>query len=199
MTRRALLAAFGALYALTATPARAQAVDPEFLRMWNAGLRRRPARLASAGRLTPDDEPGAPLTVRARLFAKDGRTPVAGALVQAYQTDITGRYLRDGDDTWRLQGWVRTDTDGRFQLATVHPGAYPSRSAAAHIHFHAEGAGLRRQSLATIYFEGDPLLTAADRAASRRLAPFGTIWPVERRDGREECDILFRVTEGFVF
>lgn len=199
MTRREILAALGAMWVVATARPRTQAVDPDFLRMWNAGVRRRPSRVSSAGRIAPIGEPGVPLTIRGRLLDKDGRTPVAGALVQAYQTDVSGHYLRDGDETWRLQGWARAGADGRFRFATIHPGPYPNRSTAAHVHFHAEGAGIKRQSLETIYFEGDPLLTAADRAASRRLAPFCTIWPVERRDGREECDILFRVTEGFVF
>jgi protocatechuate 3,4-dioxygenase beta subunit len=199
MTRRDVLTALGGLWLYAGASARTQAVDPDFLRMWNAAVRRRPRRLAATARIAPAGEPGVPLTVRARLFHKDGRTPVAGATVQAYQTDAEGHYARPGAETWRLQGWAKTDADGRCAFETIHPGPYPNRSAAAHIHFQAEGAGLKRQSLATIYFDGDPLLTAADVAASAQLAPFATIWPVQRRGAREECDILFRITEGFVF
>ncbi len=140
-----------------------------------------------------------PLRIRTQLFDRAGRTPVAGAIVSGYQTNREGLYTQPGDETWRLFGWAKTDADGRAAFDTIHPGPYPGRTAAAHIHFHAEGAGLRRQSLSTMMFEGDPLLTAQNRADSAKLGRFGFIRATETRDGREECDILFHAVEAFVF
>jgi protocatechuate 3,4-dioxygenase beta subunit len=155
--------------------------------------------LTDSAVIAPKAEPGTPLHLSGQLFHKDGKTPASGIIVQAYQTDAAGHYLNSGDATWRLQGWVRTNGDGRFTFDTIHPGAYPSRTTAAHIHLQAEGRGVVRQSLETIYFEGDPLLTPKDIADSERLAPFRTIWPVRRTANGEACDIRLRVAEIFVF
>lgn len=45
--------------------------------------------------------------------------------------------------SWRLEGWAKTDFEGRFEFRTIRPGPYPGRREAAHIHltlFPADGA-----------------------------------------------------------
>ncbi len=176
-----------------------QRVDPDFLRMWEAAQAGRPARLASSGRIAPEDEPGTPLIVRGRLFDKTGATPVRGATIFAYQTDRTGVYHPPGATLWRLKGRARTDERGAFELRTIRPGAYPGRQIAAHIHVGVDGPPGQRQTLLDVLFEGDPRLSARERERSAREGRFANIRPVETTNGVESLSILFRLSGDFVF
>jgi protocatechuate 3,4-dioxygenase beta subunit len=66
--------------------------------------------------------------------------PLAGAIVEIWQTDPNGRYKHPGDSTPgerdpRFQYWgaAITTTDGTFYFRTLVPGAYNPRP--AHIHY----------------------------------------------------------------
>jgi protocatechuate 3,4-dioxygenase beta subunit len=95
-------------------------------------------------------KPGEALGVSGRvLSAADGHAPVAGARIEVWQTDSTGRYhpedngkagdYADGDID--LRGTVVADRDGRFSFRTVVPGRYPPR--ARHIHYRVSAPGFR--------------------------------------------------------
>jgi protocatechuate 3,4-dioxygenase, beta subunit len=174
------------------------AMDPDFLRMWAAAAPSRPRIISSSSRIAPAGEPGTALRIAGRLIARDGSTPAAGGVVFAYQTDRTGVYGPPGATTWRLKGWARADAEGRFQFDTVRPAPYPNRSVAAHVHLYTDG-GVPRQELETLMFEGDPLLTAAQRARSTALGRFGFIAPAIEVDGSRQCEILLRVTGEHIF
>ena len=112
----------------------------------------------------------------------------------AYHTDATGRYdvPSAAAHSWRLRGWVKTDADGRFEFTTIRPAPYPSRNTAAHVHLTIEGSGVPRQS-AGLMFEGDPLLTAAELEESRKAGRFGTVRPIENRDGMQHVTLEIRL------
>jgi polyisoprenoid-binding protein YceI len=90
-------------------------------------------------------------------------TPLADAGLNVWQTDANGEY-GPGHDTGDmeccyLQGQVRTDENGRYQLNTVRPGHYAGQQPPppAHIHVevgHAEAGGLMTE----IVFVDDPFL-----------------------------------------
>ena len=177
----------------------AQQVDPEFLRMWEAAQRQRPTLLATASRIAPAGEPGQPLVLRGRLLEADGRTPVSGAVIFAYQTDREGRYDRPGGDGWRLKGWARTDLDGRFAFTTIRPGPYPGRQIAAHVHLGVDGPPGQRRTLRDVLFEGDTRLSRAELERSRLDREFGNVRPVRVVGGVQMVDILLRLPGDFVF
>jgi len=177
-----LLAA--ALATLAAVPARGQA-DPAWLRMWREAQDHRPAELGSAGRIAPAGEAGTPLVVDGRVVQPDGTRPAAGVIVFAYQTDRDGIYFSDSrpGSPWRLQGWVRTDADGRFTFRTIRPGHYPNRHVPAHIHFTVVSPRYGRQWADSLRFADDPLLSEQEKAASAADGRFGSIRPVRTEDG----------------
>ena len=205
MTRREALLSLGAAglampFGLSAQQTSTRKdIDPDFFEDWLEAQKQRPATLSSTARIAPVGEPGTPLTVNGTIFARNGVTPQAGAIVFGYQTDETGTYGPRGSKTWRLKGWAKADDRGRFRFDTIRPAPYPNRSDAAHIHFYADGGGVERQTLTTLLFDGDPKINAKEMADSAALGKFGFIVPVRRAGGREECDILFRVTGEYTF
>ena len=133
------------------------------------------------------------------MVDNDGSSPVAGAVVFAYQTDRDGLYDRPGRTGWRLRGWARTDADGRFEFATIRPGAYPGRRIAAHIHVGIDGPPGRRHVLRDVLFEGDPLLSAAERERARTDGDYRNVRPVRTADGVHVVEILDRLPGDFTF
>jgi protocatechuate 3,4-dioxygenase beta subunit len=65
--------------------------------------------------------------------------PIAGAVLDFWQTDHLGRYDNQG---YRYRGHQRTDEAGRFELVTVRPSAYTAMSIfrTPHIHVKVQGA-----------------------------------------------------------
>ncbi|MFN2239014.1 MAG: hypothetical protein ABR524_06455 [Thermoanaerobaculia bacterium] len=184
-----------ALLLLVCGCAKAEA-DPGYVRMWEEAQKERPRVLSAQERIAPEGEPGQPLRIRGTAFLQDGRTPAAGIVIFAYQTDARGHYHEDGARTWRVRGWVRTDQEGRFEFLTVRPGTYPNASVPAHVHFTMDGAGLTRRWTADLEFADDPFLTDARRARSAAAGRFGSIRPVVRdENGVEVVEIHLRASD----
>jgi protocatechuate 3,4-dioxygenase beta subunit len=122
-------------------------------------------------------EPGAPLTVTARVVDREGR-PMGGARVYVYHTSSRGWYAAraahvaapEGDRKHaRLFGYLVTDGDGRFELRTIRPGGYPGSDLPQHIHVEVEPPRETVTGLVTeILFEDDPRLTPAARKRSEQ-------------------------------
>jgi protocatechuate 3,4-dioxygenase, beta subunit len=112
------------------------------------------------------------------VMAQDGRTPVAGAIVEAWQACASGSYNHPADPNPQpkdphFQGFARLRTDhlGRFRFRTVMPGPYGRR--APHIHFDIMGR--RRRLITQMLFAGhalnatdNVLLAVRDEAARVR-------------------------------
>jgi protocatechuate 3,4-dioxygenase beta subunit len=64
--------------------------------------------------------------------------PIAGAVLDFWQTDHAGRY---DQESYRYRGHQYTDSDGRFELLTVRPHAYTAMNIfrTPHIHVKAQG------------------------------------------------------------
>jgi protocatechuate 3,4-dioxygenase beta subunit len=168
--------------------------DVEYLEALERAQRGRPRVLAAKGCIAPAAEPGTPLVIHGRVFRAGGTTPAPDMIVFAYHTDAQGHYdvPSAGPHSWRLRGWVKTDADGRFEFTTIRPAPYPRRNVAAHVHLSIEGPGVPRQS-AGLLFEGDPLLTAAERKDSAKAGRFGTVRPIENRDGVQHVTLDLRI------
>lgn len=87
-------------------------------------------------------EPGKKITIKCKVIGSNNM-PVAGALVYAYQTSAKGWYsdtaahiyANEGDMRHaRLFGYVITDQNGEFEIATIQPAGYPKSDLPAHIH-----------------------------------------------------------------
>jgi protocatechuate 3,4-dioxygenase beta subunit len=139
------------------------------------------------------EEPGTRLLVRGRLFAPDGERPAAGAILYAYQTDVTGVYNRERDAPPRLRGYMRTDADGRFEYETIQPGSYPGTRVPAHVHHHAWGGGWPAQWLGELNFADDPFLSDEARQRSAAAGRFAWILTPRQEAGRLVVDFNLRL------
>lgn len=106
--------------------------------------------------------PGSPLRLAFRVsrLTDAACTPIAGALVDVWQTDALGVYsdVRDGSVDTRgrkfLRGFQLTDAAGFAQFMTIYPGWYSGR--AVHIHFKIRttpGAASGQELTSQIYFD----------------------------------------------
>jgi protocatechuate 3,4-dioxygenase beta subunit len=106
-----------------------------------------------------EDRKGTPLRISARLFDKDGCTPVKDAVFEIWHCDAGGLYSgfesssQGGgvSDTKRyLRGAQVTDADGIATITTIYPGWYRGRT----VHVHVKVALDNRTVLTTqLYFD----------------------------------------------
>jgi protocatechuate 3,4-dioxygenase beta subunit len=140
-----------------------------------------PSNLTSITRIAPEDEPGERIILKGRVFEPDGVTPAGDVLLYAYHTDITGIYRKDGGETGNgrrhgaLRGWLRTDDQGRYEIRTIKPGTYPSRSEPAHVHITLTPPARPEQWADSTLFEGDTLISDEERARDEDAGRFGRI------------------------
>ena len=130
---------------------------------------------------------GERIIVAGRVLDEDAR-PIAGTLVEIWQTNAAGRYVHVKDQhdapldpNFTGAGRAVTDDDGWYRFTSVKPGAYPWRNHAnawrpAHIHFSLFGPSFLSRLVTQMYFPGDPLLAldpilqaVTDGAARQRL------------------------------
>ena len=164
----------------------ASAQDVEYTAAVERAQQQRPAAIANSARIAPPDEPGGPMILQGRIVKADG-TPAADTIVFAYHTDRAGLYDYRGAaaHSWRLKGWARADSDGRFTFQSIRPGPYPGRRSPAHVHFTAFTRSGERFHAGEIRFENDPLVTQQERDASKQEREYSELRPV-RRDGETE-------------
>ena len=111
----------------------------------------------------PGRAQGQVLRLTGRVLDRSG-TPVRGGKLHIWQANTFGRYTHPNDDNHApldpaFEGFavVETDADGRYDLRTVKPGAYPTpRGAMRPSHIHFEVYGKRERLITQLYFAGDP-------------------------------------------
>ncbi len=120
--------------------------------------------------------PGAPLFVEGFIYSQSG-APLAGAIIDVWQSDDQGRYDLQFDDPGQffMRGRLRADDLGRFSFWSIMPRSYPiptdgpagallaaaGRHAyrPAHVHFRISGAG-HDDLITHVFVRGDQYLTS---------------------------------------
>jgi protocatechuate 3,4-dioxygenase beta subunit len=114
--------------------------------------------------------PGRPGRAQGQIIHLTGRVldrnsdPVRGGKLQIWQANSFGRYVHPNDnnaapldDCFEGFAVVTTDDDGRYNLRTIKPGAYPTpRGNIRPSHIHFEVLGKRERLITQLYFAGDP-------------------------------------------
>lgn len=141
-------------------------IAPEYLAVLAALKPTAPSSIVVAGR----SEPGDRLVVEGRVV--DGMTPIAGASVYVFQADANGIYRPGSADPFvaeanpRLHGTLRSDSDGRYRVETIRPGAYSGL--AAHLHYVVAALGYKTRLL-EVQFQDDPILVARLQAGEPQI------------------------------
>lgn len=98
--------------------------------------------------------------------------PVAGALVEVWQANASGRYRHKKDQyigaldpNFGGCGRMLTDANGHYCYRSIKPGPYPWRNRIndwrpSHIHYAISGDGWAQRLITQMYFEGDPLIAS---------------------------------------
>jgi protocatechuate 3,4-dioxygenase beta subunit len=134
-----------------------------------------------------DGEPlGERIIVHGRVRDADGR-PIPDTLLEVWQANAAGRYAHQADrhpapldPNFTGVGRCLTDADGRYELVTIKPGAYPWRNhdnawRSSHIHFSLFGRSFTQRLITQMYFPGDqlfdqdPIYNAVPEVARPRL------------------------------
>ncbi|MEM7747233.1 MAG: protocatechuate 3,4-dioxygenase [Pseudomonadota bacterium] len=111
----------------------------------------------------PGKAEGQVIYLGGRVLNREGE-PVKGAKLEIWQANTHGRYTHPNDDNTApldpsFEGFavVNTDDEGRYNLKTIKPGAYPTGPNTirpSHIHF--EVFGKLERLVTQMYFAGDP-------------------------------------------
>lgn len=165
--------------------------------------------LPAGGNIAPLDKDGMPTCVSGRVLDRRGR-PIAGALLDVWQTDSAGLYDSQRVDTEELhmRGKFRTDSDGRFLFRTSRPIHYqiPSDGPVgrmlratnrhpwrpAHIHFVVSAKGYEPVTTHIFdsideYLDSDTVFAVKD----------SLICTFERHDTRDEAANRFGIDPPF--
>ncbi|HZI95899.1 MAG TPA: protocatechuate 3,4-dioxygenase subunit alpha [Actinomycetales bacterium] len=145
--------------------------------------------------VVPPGTPGA-FWVTGVVYDGNG-DPVADAVVESWQADPDGRFDHPGDPRgavaptvpgFRGFGRSTTDSDGRYRILTVRPGALPTTDGgteAPHLDLSVLARGLLDRVVTRVYFPDEEAANAAD--------PVLSSVPDERRDtlvARSEDGVL---------
>jgi len=140
-----------------------------------------PANLSWKTVITSKDETGEHLLMSGTIYQPDGTTPAEGVVLFVFHTDATGRYNKEDDpNNPRLRGWMKTGKDGRYEFRTIKPAPYPQLKTPAHIHAHIYGPGYPEYYIDEYWFEGDPLITPAERVKLSGRGGFPSIITLTR-------------------
>jgi protocatechuate 3,4-dioxygenase beta subunit len=130
----------------------------------------------------PDqNEPGETLIITGSVYRSDGKTTAPDIILYAYHTNSQGIYPKKGDETGNgqrhgyLRSWMRTNKDGQYQITTIKPGSYPTRSDPAHIHITIKEPDKDEYWIDSIVFEGDPLITESYKSRLKKRGGSGII------------------------
>jgi protocatechuate 3,4-dioxygenase, beta subunit len=149
-----------------------------------------PDNLGSSIALADENEPGERLRVQGTVYAPDGVTPAPGVLLYLYHTNHAGLYAQRGGETGNgrrhgyLRGWLLSDEKGNYEVRSILPGHYPGGAIARHIHMTVKEPGRPEYWIDNILFEGDPRISAKERAAPDGRGGPGIVTP--RRGPRGE-------------
>ncbi len=146
--------------------------------------------------LVPPGSTGEIMQLHGTVYQQDGKTPLAGALLESWQCDEHEHYDNASDD-YRFRGAQRTGKDGKYIFRTIVPVPYRDEEGWRPAHIHLRISSNKQQDLITqLYFKGDPHIEKDPAAAAP--AAMNRILTV-KKNSRGENAVQFDVVMGKSF
>jgi protocatechuate 3,4-dioxygenase beta subunit len=130
------------------------------------GTSEAPKNVSWYTKIPSEGEPGEKINISGIVFHPDRITPAEGVIIYIYHTNIEGIYPKKGDETGNgkyhgyLRGWMKTDSNGKYEFETIRPAPYQTHGGEpAHIHYNIEEPGQSEYWLAALWFDDDPRVT----------------------------------------
>lgn len=113
--------------------------------------------------IPPKGEPGDKLIISGTVYFPDGKTPAKDVIVYVHHTNNKGVYPKRGNEKGNgkyqgyLRGWMKTDSNGKYEFETIRPAPYHSHDGEpAHIHYNIEAPDYPEYWLTGLWFSDDP-------------------------------------------
>tara|TARA_R110002126_G_C10479777_1_gene501801 strand:+ start:3445 stop:4092 length:648 start_codon:yes stop_codon:yes gene_type:complete len=113
--------------------------------------------------IPPKNEPGEKLIISGTVYFPDGKTPAKDVIVYVYHTNNKGIYPKKGNESGHgkyhgyLRGWMKTDSNGKYEFETIRPAPYETHDGEpAHIHYTIEHPEYPEYWLTGLWFSDDP-------------------------------------------
>lgn len=146
--------------------------------------------------LIPSGSTGEVMNLTGTVFQKDGKTPLANTLIEAWQCDEHEKYDNTSDD-YLFRGAVKTGKDGKYAFKTIVPVPYNDGGTWRPAHIHLRVSSGDHQDLITqIYFKGDTHITKDAAAASPQAV--NRILEI-KRNASKESEVRFDIVMGKAF
>jgi len=151
------------------------------------------------------EEEGEKLVISGTIYLPDGKTPAKGIVVYVHHTNHEGIYPKRGDENGNgqyhgyLRGWMKTDSNGKYQFETIRPAAYHSHEGEpAHIHYNIEGANYPEYWLTALWFSDDPRVTKEYLLSVKRDGGYSNVISLTKDDNKTLRGTRNIILETFV-
>ena len=139
--------------------------------------------------ILPKSEEGEKMVISGRVFQPDKITPAQGVIVYVHHTNIEGIYPKRGNESGNgkyhgyLRGWMKTDSEGKYEFETTKPAPYQTHGGEpAHVHYNIEAThlGFPEYWITGLWFSDDPRVTEEQLKNVRRNGGFSNITSLTR-------------------
>ena len=137
--------------------------------------------------IPPEGELGEKLIISGTIYLPDGKTPSKDVVVYVHHTNNKGIYPKRGGEKGNgqyhgyLRGWMKTDSNGKYEFETIRPAPYHSHGGEpAHIHYNIQGSDYLEYWLTAIWFSDDPRVTDEYKKSVKRSGGFSNVITLTR-------------------
>jgi protocatechuate 3,4-dioxygenase, beta subunit len=147
-----------------------------------------PPSISSTDTSTGWSQAGQKILLTGIIYQRDGKTPAPNVILYYYHTNTEGKYVHKADvkrsmpanekgqTHGYIRGWIKTDSNGKYAIYTVRPGAYPGHTDPAHIHVTIkEPNNIKEYYIDEFVFDDDKLLTTAKRSKMENRCGSGVL------------------------
>lgn len=132
--------------------------------------------------IPPKGELGEKLIISGTVYLPDGKTPAKDIIVYIHHTNSEGIYPKKGNETGNgkyhgyLRGWMKTNSNGKYEFETIKPLPYHSHGGEpAHIHYNIRGVDYPEYWITALWFADDPRVTDEYLKSVKRSGGFSNV------------------------